>query len=338
MKFFKLPFFIVLLICCCNVQSCATQTKKINGVSFVAANQKVDATNVAPVLNINANYAAVMPFGFMRHLNYPDIAYNTRGQWFGETTEGSKQYILELRKKGLKIMLKPQIWVWHGEFTGLIDMQNEADWEQFEKSYTKFILEYAKLAQQEDVELFCIGTELERFIEKRNVFWMGLIQKIKTVYKGKLTYAANWDEFKRTPFWTKLDFIGIDAYFPVSEEKTPNVESCLKGWQVHKPVIKELSELHNKPILFTEFGYRSVDYSGKAPWKSDRTMNQVNLEAQTNTTKALFETFWGEKWFAGGFIWKWFINHEDVGGNNNAMFTPQNKPVEQAIAEYYRLY
>ena len=232
-------------------------------------------------------------------------------------------------------MIKPQIWVWHGEFTGYIEMKTEANWETLEKSYTNFIMEYAHLAQEVKAEIFCIGTELEKFVENRPDYWDNLISEIKKVYKGKLTYAANWDEFKRTPFWGELDFIGVDAYFPVSESKTPTVEECLEGWNTHKPIIKELSDKFEKPILFTEFGYRSVDYTGKEPWKSDRSMTVVNLEGQTNTTKALFETFWKEDWFAGGFIWKWFHDYENSGGEQNSRFTPQNKPVEEVIKVYY---
>jgi len=85
-----------------------------------------------------------------------------------------------------------------------------------------------------------------------------------------------------------LDYIGIDAYFPVSSSKTPNIEDCKQGWKLHKEVIKDISINHSKPILFTEFGYRSVDYTGKEPWKSDRSMTQVNLKAQTNATQASF--------------------------------------------------
>lgn len=331
MKRFKL-LFVVLLI---GFQSCKTQTKKINGVSFVASNAKVSSKHVLPVVNLNANYAAVMPFGFIRNLKHAEILYNSKRQWFGETLAGTKQYIETLQKQNIKIMLKPQIWVWHGEFTGFIKMDNEADWKALENSYSKFILEYAMLANQLNVDIFCIGTELEQFIANRTPYWLNLIENIKSVYKGKLTYAANWDEFKRTPFWNKLDFIGIDAYFPVSDSKTPTFEECMKGWTRHKTIIKAIAKKSGKPILFTEFGYRSVDYSGKEPWKSDRGMSKVNLEAQTNTTRALFETFWKEDWFAGGFVWKWFINHDEVGGKNNPMFTPQNKPVEAIIRKQY---
>ena len=329
---FKLLFFLSIL----GLQSCETQTNKINGVSFVASRDVIDESHVNPIVKVNANFAAVMPFGFIKNLDHPEINHNTDRQWFGETKPGAKQYIEELRKKGIKVMIKPQIWVWKGEFTGDIKMSSEENWKALEDSYTSFILEYTKLAKDVDAEILCIGTELELFVEHRPQYWLDLIKEIKTIYSGKLTYAANWDEFKRTPFWDQLDYIGIDAYFPVSDQKTPTYEECIEGWKAHKPVITKLSETYNKPVLFTEYGYRSVDFSGREPWVSDRAMNEVNLQAQVNTTKALFETFWKEPWFAGGFIWKWFHKHEEVGGENNSRFTPQNKPVEEVIREYYK--
>ncbi|MEM9679853.1 MAG: glycoside hydrolase [Bacteroidota bacterium] len=335
MRFSRLLIITVLSV----IQlSCDGQSKRINGISYVASPDAIDQSHVQPVVNINANYASVMPFGFIRNLEHPEIIYNTNRQWYGETSEGAKQYINELRKQNIKIMLKPQIWVWRGEFTGFIEMNNEDDWKTLEDSYSKFILEYARLAEDTKSEILCIGTELEKFIENRPKYWNSLIDKIKAIYKGKLTYAANWDEFKRTPFWDKLDYIGVDAYFPVSDSKTPTFEECMEGWKTHKDTIKALAIQFEKPILFTEYGYRSVDYSGKEPWRSDRSMNNVNLEAQVNTTKALYEQFWKDEdeWFAGGFIWKWFHNHARSGGENNSRFTPQNKPVEQVIRTYYK--
>ncbi|WP_299885272.1 glycoside hydrolase [uncultured Lacinutrix sp.] len=333
MKYTKLLFLSIF----CLLQSCNSQSK-INGVSFVASGIPVTDEHVNPVVKVNANYAAVMPFGFIKDLKNPDIVHNTNRQWFGETRAGAKQYAETLQAKGIKIMIKPQIWVWHGEFTGYIKMENETDWKKLEDSYSKFILEYADLAQEVKAELFCIGTELEQFVSNRPEYWNSLILEIKKKYKGKLTYAANWDEFKRTPFWSDIDYIGVDAYFPVSDNKTPTVEECLVGWNKHKTVIKEMADKYKKPILFTEFGYRSVDFSGKEPWKSDRSMTSVNLKAQTNTTKALFETFWKEEWFAGGFIWKWFHDHKKSGGEKDSQFTPQNKPVEKVIQSHYSIY
>ena len=332
MKLFKLLIVFSVLI----FQSCSAQREKVNGLSFVASPIAITDLHTIPVVSIGANYTAIMPFGFIRELAHPEIIHNTNKQWFGETRAGAKQYIDELRKKNIKIMVKPQIWVWRGEYTGYIKMATEADWKTLENSYSKFILEYATLAQETKSEIFCIGTELENFIKERPEYWHNLIKKIKTIYKGKLTYAANWDEFKRTPFWNALDYIGVDAYFPVSDKQTPTVEECKVGWKVHKAVIKSLSATHNKPILFTEYGYRSMDFTGKAPWESDHTLESLNFEAQSNATQALFEEFWEEEWFAGGFIWKWFHNHTKSGGEKDNQFTPQNKPVEAVIQTFYK--
>ena len=311
------------------------QEPKINGVSYVANPIAIDSTHVQPLLNINANSAAIMPFGFIRNDKDPKLVYNSDQQWFGETKKGAEQYINALFNAGLTVMLKPQIWIWRGQYTGTLSMTNEADWKALETDYSKFILDYAELAEELNVQVFCIGTELEKFIENRPQYWFRLIKEIKTVYTGKLTYAANWDEFKRTPFWGELDYIGIDAYFPISNEQTPSVQDCLTGWKLHKSDLADFSQQWNKPIMFAEFGYRSVDYAAKEPWRYDRSMTSINMQAQSNATEALFQSVWNEPWFAGGYIWKWFVGHENVGGLQNNQFTPQNKPVEKLIAKYY---
>jgi hypothetical protein len=215
-----LVFLVVLFLGC---SAAPYKPTKINGVSFVAARDIVDSTHVEPVVNVNANFAAVMPFGFIKNLEHPEIIHNTDRQWFGETRAGAEQYISELRKANIKVMIKPQLWVWRGEFTGEIMMTNESDWQDLETSYEDFILEYADLANKVNAEIFCIGTELELFVKFRPGFWSQLIEKIKSRYTGKLTYAANWNEFAKTPFWNQLDYIGIDAYFPVSGKKNTDL-------------------------------------------------------------------------------------------------------------------
>ena len=329
--------FLYFVMLCLSL-SCSEAVKKmekINGVSFVASKDAIGGDQVQPIINLNANYAAIMPFGFIQELAHPEIIFNSDRQWFGETEVGAKQYIETLHKQQIKVMLKPQIWVWRGEFTGLIKMVNNEDWRALEDAYSNFILTYAKVAQETKVEIFCIGTELETFIEERPEYWSKLIVEIRTIYKGKLTYAANWNEYNRTPFWADLDYIGIDAYFPLSNSKTPTLKECKERWPTYKNELKVLSESYYKPIMFTEYGYRSVDYAAKAPWNSDRNMTEVNLKAQSNAMASLFEEIWDEDWFAGGFVWKWFHDHKNVGGETDSQFTPQNKPVENLIRDYY---
>lgn len=327
--------YIFLLLLAFIFCTCAGQGPKINGISFVGAPEEITAVEIDPVVEVNANWAAVMPFGFIKNLETPTVVFNIERQWWGERRDGAKKTIELLHDRGIKVMLKPQIWVWRGEFTGNISMKSEKDWKTLEKSYEDFILLYAVLAEEMQVPILCIGTELHTFVQTRPEFWNQLITKIRSVYKGELTYAENWDQFDKVPFWDQLDYIGVDAYFPVSHSKTPTVEELKEGWQKHKNDIITIQTKMKKPVLFTEYGYRSVHFTGKEPWDSSRFDGKVDLEGQNNALTALYQEFWNEPWFAGGFLWKWYHNHNKVGGEHNNRFTIQNKPSEQLIKEFY---
>lgn len=328
-----LKLFLLSLIIFCS--SCTSQSKKINGISFVASSKEITNQHIDDVKKVSANYVTLMPFGFVKNLSSPKVIYNSKNQWFGETKEGVKQYAREFQQSKIKIMLKPQIWVWNGVYTGAIKMNSEAKWKELEESYESFILVFAEVAEEINAEIFCIGTELEQFVKNRPQYWQKLIKKIRKVYSGKLTYAANWDEFKRVSFWKDLDFVGIDAYFPLSDQKSPSIDDLERGWQPHKNEVIQVQSKFNKPVLFTEYGYRSVNFTGKEPWNSGRIKGDVNLENQQKALQALYNQFWKEDWFAGGFVWKWFHNHKEVGGQDNNRFTPQNKPAELTIKKTY---
>ncbi len=98
-RFFQLTFFVLIVSCSATFP----EKQSINGVSFVASNEAINQKHIEPVLNINANYASVMPFAFIRNLNSPEVIYNTDRQWFGETEEGTKQYIKLLQRNRIKV-------------------------------------------------------------------------------------------------------------------------------------------------------------------------------------------------------------------------------------------
>lgn len=332
MKTNRLLFLLLIAI----QISCNSQQKKINGVSFVASRDAISSKHITPVLKAQSNYVALMPYSYIRNIATPKIEFNTNREWFGETENGLLQYAQEFQKVHVKIMVKPHLWLRRGGFTGDLQPTTEENWLLLEKSYKDYILTYAKAAENLKAEILCIGTELEEFVKNRPNYWLNLIKEIRKIYKGKLTYAANWDEYKRITFWNQLDFIGIDAYFPLSDKKSPTIAEYEMGWQKHKEEIKRIQQKFKKPILFTEFGYRSIDFNGKEPWQANRIKGNVNLQAQSNALQAIHNQFWKEEWFAGGFIWKWFHRHDKVGGENNNRFTPQNKPAEKLLQKLYK--
>ena len=320
--------FIFFLI----IASISYGQEKIKGVSFVGSSEPIDSLDVLPIISLNANWVTLMPYGFIG--DDKKIRFNSKWQWWGERDEGIKKTIRLCRDQGLKIMLKPQIWIMNG-YTGDFNCANSSNWEVFETSYKKFILHFAEIADEYNVELFCLGTEWREFIAAREKFWFGLIEQIKTSYQGQLTYASNWDDYESVPFWNQMDFIGINGYFPISINKNPSIQELTTGWEIHSKKLSKFSKKYDKKIIFTEIGYRSMIGATLQPWEHS-SRKKASPTIQKRAFEALFNVIWEKDWFAGLFIWKWYHNHESQGGADNIDFTPQNKVAETYIRSFWR--
>jgi len=238
---------------------------------------------------------------------------------------------------GLKVMLKPHIDLLDesaGLYRGDIGFQNETDWQEWFLGYLKFILHYAKIAEQARVELFCIGTEL-CFASTQAAFWQKeIIPQIRKAYSGKLIYAANWDEYKNIRFWGDLDCVGIDAYFPLTQKKSPEYEEIKAGWIKWADEIERWQKAINKPVILTEIGYRSCEFAATSPW--DYSLGkEVNLEIQADCYRAALDVLCQRYWCKGLYWWYWKPSPY-AGGLANHDFTPQNKPAAVVLKFYYQ--
>ncbi|HEV8080517.1 MAG TPA: hypothetical protein VGP43_07390 [Chitinophagaceae bacterium] len=333
-----ITYFFINAIGCSNADTTALgYTKRssgfsIKGISMVAPQNIIDSMALKPIADIHANSISLMPYAFCTIEN-PEVRYNQHDQHWGENIEGVIGCIKLAHQKNISVMLKPHLWIGHGIYTGAFTLNTEKEWQIWEASYQKYMLHFAAIADSMKAEIFCIGTELGTFIKMRPQFWNSFIDTIKKIYHGKLTYAANWDDYKNFPFWDKLDYIGVDAYFPLSAGETPSVNSLKNGWKQYGEELEKISIEHNRPILFTEYGYRNVDYNSAEPWKENE--GKQNDEAQVNAYEAFYESFAGKKWFAGGFVWKWFVDN-GRHRRNSIDFTPQSKPAAKSLESWYR--
>lgn len=316
------------------VPAVSKSDEKINGVSFVAPVRSVGVEEMQPIKKVKANWVALTPFAFVR-AGSPELQFNHERQWWGEREEGVAETIRHAKELELKVMIKPHVWVRGQGWAGDFELNSETEWEKWEHNYRDYIISYAKVADSLQVELLCIGTEYRKAAVQRPDFWRKLIKEIRSVYGGKLTYAANWDNYKNIRFWGDLDYIGVDAYFPLSDQKEPSVAHLKKQWNPIKQQLHTFADGQDKPLLFTEFGYQSVDYTADGHWKYGEDERDLNLQGQVNAYQALFETFWDKPWFGGGFLWKWYDRHPERGGPDNKRYTPQNKPAEQTIRRWY---
>ncbi|MBB5283650.1 hypothetical protein HNQ92_001776 [Rhabdobacter roseus] len=308
--------------------------EKIKGVSLVAPREPLADSTYLPVKNVKAEWVSIMPYGFIEpgkpHFHY---GKNKEWKWWGETPQGAAESIRMAHAHGLKVMLKPHIWIGRGTFTGHFELTTEADWVIFEKEYAEYLLDFARVADSTEVEIYCIATEMQRFVARRPAFWQRIIPEIRAIYHGKLTYAENWDAYQEVPFWHELDFIGVDAYFPLSEQRSPSGQALKKGWQKPLRALEAYAAHQQKPILFTEFGYLSTDYAARRPWETDRSQ-PANEDLQAQAYRVFFDEVWRQDWMAGGFVWKWFPELAR-GQKARDPYSPQHKPAEQVLREHF---
>ena len=318
------------------VDSSVVSTPKINGFSFVSPRDSFPEHMLEPMVTKGkGNWMAISPFAGAQMGN-PAVNFDFGSQWWGERPEGVKTLVDYANNYGMKVMIKPQVWMWDG-WVGGFDLETEEDWQKWESDYEKYIMVFAEIAANKNVELFCIGTEYKIAAVKREAFFRELINKVRNVYSGKLTYAANWDNYHNIRFWDELDYIGVDSYFNLVEQKTPNIEDMKDAWQSWVDQIKMVQTDYNKQILFTEYGYMSSDFTAWKNWENEGNLNNLdlNMQGQVNAFEAFFQTFWTKDWVAGGFIWKWFHDYENRGGTNHKEYSPQRKPAENMIGEWY---
>jgi hypothetical protein len=320
-------------------------TDRQRGVSWVAGPQPVTRAEVEPLLGHNVDWIVQTPFGWQDHINSPVVHRGTGERvWWGERDEGLRITTELARELGIRTLLKPHIWLIDrsdGKWRSDIRMESEKDWQQWFASYREFILHYARFAEEHAIEALAIGTELHQSTVGREQDWRRLIAEIRNVYSGDLTYAANWwQEYEQIAFWDALDFIGIQAYFPLTDRDSPTLEQLTAGWAQHLAPIEAVQKRFDKPVLFTEIGYKGTPGTAIRPWewpqrRPDDTV-EVDLETQARCYEAFFRTFWHRPWFAGAYFWKWYPSLTSHRRPPPAIdFTPQGKPAEEVMTRWY---
>src|SRR5205823_5832922 len=107
----------------------------------------------------------------------------------------------------------------------------------------------ARVAEKHGAEIFCIGLEYEHaeIFEER---WRHIIAAVRREYHGKITYGANWDDIDAITFWDALDYIGMQAYFPLCQNTNPTPEQLDEGWSAWMLKLDAMSKAYKKPLLF----------------------------------------------------------------------------------------
>ncbi|MEI7827529.1 MAG: hypothetical protein WCI87_07045 [Euryarchaeota archaeon] len=316
---------------------------KYRGVAYLsyAPNEYASAgsnLSLNAVKNTGANYVSVLVTQYLSN-NTSNTIFPDPNQT--PTDDAVIDAIKDIHARGMGIFLKPQLFCEDGQGADDIAPTNPAAWFA---SYATFINHYAQIAQNNSVELFCVGCEL-RQLDTSNYYanWRTVISGVRAIYNGPLTYATNHDTYARISFWGLLDYAGIDAYFPLSNAKTPSITDLVGGWSYYVDYdgthnwtheIETWQATVNKPVMFSEIGYRSIDYAAKHPWDWEET-GVYRANGQANCYEAAWRVFANKPWFAGMFWWGWFSD-PNAGGAGNTDYTPQNKPAQSVLTAQWQ--
>jgi hypothetical protein len=184
-----------------------------------------------------------------------------------------------------------------------IAMGNEADWRRWFLGYEGYVLLYAREAQAAGADMFCVGRELDSTVVRREADWRALLARIRAEFRGPLTYSANFDTWQDIGFWDALDFIGVSAYFPLSDRPSPSLAELEAGWDRALAPLEQASRRFGRPVLLTEAGFPSIPTAAKAPWREERVRADVWLQARCY--EATLRALARRPWIEGAYFWLW---------------------------------
>jgi Ca2+-binding RTX toxin-like protein len=290
------------------------------------------------------------------NLGDPNNPWDNESDTFAQV----RQSILDAKARGLNVVLKPHLEtnnrVWRAELA-------PTDPKAWFDSYKAMMVEYAKVAQEAGAAMICVGTEMDSMIDPSKVCsdgksytqkWVEIIEAVRAVYSGKVTYAATYGTVKDVGFWDQVDYIGVDAYIPSSTVNDPTVDQIVDAWTkphfnpwirdtLHggKSVVeyyKALSEQYGKKVIFTEVGYKSMDGANKDPGVFGGS-GTVDLQEQVDCYTALYKVMenYGGQWLAGSFLWSYysFENPMEERGVAWTDYTTQWKPANGTVTTHY---
>ena len=240
--------------------------------------------------------------------------------------------------------IRPEHWPWlpdHPDHDRFVS--------EFWETYTQQAVHFARIAGEEEVGLFSLGTETERLFRTRpwrdyliNDFrdeLESMVGRVRAVYDGALTYDMHWSVL-RTPdyygpgshcLWKdlNLDVVGVSAWFRLAESPPQSVASLSTIEMAYDRVFRDYvsplaSRNPERPVVFLEYGAMDVvaaaarpndnALQGKALVYADANGNGVEDGRETQATiyQALFNTMEAYPGVVhGAFLWEnWMASDE----------------------------
>ncbi len=284
-----------------------------------------------------ATWVAITPFG-----RVADLAGNGVDPTFEAPFEKNRadvaRAIRMAHQRGLRVMLVPHLWVESGEWRAKIDPPSDEAWARWARSYSDFATTWARVAEEEHAEIFSAGVELRSWVTTgRAPSFFPVLDAIRRVYHGLVTYSANWDDVDDTVILGAIDVIGINAFYPLADANGASESKLAEGGRRVRDRVHALAERWGKPVLFTETGYTTRPDPAVRPWEWPDKMTQVHVDeaAQAAAYRALLAPLLDEPDFAGFFVWRVYADPDDTSQEAPWGFSPRAKQAELVVRDAF---
>lgn len=228
---------------------------------------------------------------------------------------------------GLKVCLKPVVNCADGTWRAHIgffdwDVPGEPSWSQWFASYSAFILHAAIIAEAEGCEMLCIGCEMVR-ADGQEAHWRRLIDTVRGVYSGLITYNCDKYQEDRVTWWDAVDVISSSGYYPIGE------------WEAQLDRIEGVVAHSGKPFFFMEAGCPSRTGSPDRP--NDWALpGEPSGAEQLRYYRAMLGACRAREWVGGLMLWDWPTALYDVAGaDTNDDYCPYGKPAGEFLRSEY---
>lgn len=284
------------------------------------------------LVRMGANAISITPFGRIWSLSSTHI--DPDFEWpVAQNERGILQLMADAKARGLRVLLIPHLWVETGGWRGEIDPGSPERWSAYQQEYRTFVLRWAAVAARGGADLFSIGVECKSWSGRFGPFWSELIRAVRARFRGKLTYSANWDEAPDVLFWDQLDYIGINAFYPLADHDGASYAQYAQGAEAALARAGALADEQHKQVLFVELGYTTRPNAAVQPWLWPDIMQGVRPDEweQARAMAALLGAAASKPFIAGQFVWRYYADLDDVSQEASWGFSPHGKLAERVL-------
>ncbi len=286
---------------------------------------------------LGANAISITPFGRIWDLQSTEILMDFEAP-YEDNRAAVARMITQAKARGMHVLLVPHLWVETSGWRGEIDPGSEEGWLAYQASYRHFVLSWARDAARFGADAFSIGVECKSWSGAHGQYWTDLISETRKVFKGPLTYSSNWDEVEGVIFWDQLDWLGINAFYPLADRSGADYGTYARSAREALAGAGTIAADLEMPILLVEIGYTTRADAAVEPWLWPDGMSEVTVDEweQARALHAIAAAAAERSDIVGFFVWRYYANLDDVSQEAIWGFSPHGKLAEQVLSAIFR--